>query len=43
MLIANDLWDNSIGMPPKMHDRQPTRRCNHYRCSITDTVSSPQW
>jgi hypothetical protein len=42
-LIDNDLWDNSVGMPPEMHDRAaPRRRCNHYRCSITDTVPSSE-
>jgi hypothetical protein len=40
-LIDNDLWDNSIGMLPEMYNRAadtpPRRRCNRYRCSITDT------
>jgi hypothetical protein len=43
-LIDNDLRDDSVGLPPEMYDRQPTRaprrRCNHYRDSITDTVPS---
>jgi hypothetical protein len=25
-LIDNDLWDDSIGMPPQRYDRQPPRR-----------------
>ena len=46
-LIDNDLWDDSIGMPPEMYDRaadtpRPDADANHYRDSITDTVlSSP--
>jgi hypothetical protein len=44
-LIDNDLWDDSIGMPPEMYDRaadtpRPDADANNYRCSITDTVPS---
>jgi hypothetical protein len=41
-LIDNDLWDDSVGMPSEMYDRQPdTPRpdadAHRYRISITDT------
>ena len=44
-LIANDLWDDSVGMPPEMHapaadTLRPDADAHHYRDSITDTVAS---